>query len=97
MRLHLGCILTKKPSVRLKDIAGNEYAKKCIEESFFLPAVLPNLFCGNLKSFNKILLYGPPGVGKTMICQAVCNEIQATPIWVSLTDITSRFIGESEK
>ncbi|KAL4426462.1 hypothetical protein ABPG74_004468 [Tetrahymena malaccensis] len=91
------CILTKKPPIKFKDIAGNDYAKKCIEENFILPSVLPNLFQGKPKPFNKILLYGPPGVGKTMICHAVCNELQATPFWVSLADITSKFIGESEK
>jgi len=32
-----------------------------------------------------------------MIAQAVCNEVNATPFWVSLADITSKFIGESEK
>lgn len=43
------------------------------------------------------MLYGPPGVGKTMIAQAICNEIKSTCFWVSLSDITSKFIGESEK
>ncbi|EGR33868.1 vacuolar sorting ATPase, putative [Ichthyophthirius multifiliis] len=88
----------KKIPIKLKDVSGNNYAKKCIQESIILPNIYPNLFSnGKPKPWNKILLYGPPGVGKTMICQAICNETQATPIWVSLTDITSKFIGESEK
>ena len=61
--------MSKKPPIYFKDIAGNLYAKKCIYESFILPSIVPNLFNGNGQPspWNKILIYGPPGVGKTMI------------------------------
>jgi vacuolar protein-sorting-associated protein 4 len=49
------------------------------------------------KPWQSVLLYGPPGVGKTMLTQAVARHCDATCFWVSLTDITSKFIGESEK
>jgi vacuolar protein-sorting-associated protein 4 len=91
------CILIKKPPVTFNDIAGNNYAKKIIHEAFVLPNLVPGFFTGKPKPWNKILLYGPPGVGKTMLAQAVCNEVNATAFWVSLADVTSKFIGESEK
>lgn len=91
------CILTKKASVAFKDIAGNTYAKKILQEALVLPNLIPGYFAGRPKPWNKILLYGPPGVGKTMMCQAVANEMNAVVLWVSLADITSKYTGESEK
>ena len=52
------CIMTKRPSVSFKDIAGNDYAKKIIQEAFVLPNLLPGYFTGKPKPWNKILLYG---------------------------------------
>jgi len=91
------CMMTKRASVSFKDIAGNCYAKKIIQEAFVLPNLLPGYFTGKPKPWNKILLYGPPGVGKTMMCQAVATEMNASVLWVSLADITSKYTGESEK
>eukprot|EP00357_Protocruzia_adherens_P011783 CAMPEP_0115001110 /NCGR_PEP_ID=MMETSP0216-20121206/17168_1 /TAXON_ID=223996 /ORGANISM="Protocruzia adherens, Strain Boccale" /LENGTH=470 /DNA_ID=CAMNT_0002366357 /DNA_START=12 /DNA_END=1424 /DNA_ORIENTATION=+ len=92
------CILSKKPDVSLSKIAGNENLKNMIRDSLKLPRQFPHLFQGEKPTpWNKVLLYGPPGVGKTSIIQAVCNEIDATCFWVSVADVTSKFIGESEK
>lgn len=91
------CFSNKQPPVTFKDIAGNTYAKQILKEAFILPSLAPDYFTGKLKPWNKILLYGPPGVGKTMMARAVAKEMKATVLWVSLADITSKFIGESEK
>jgi len=52
------CILTKKASVSFKDIAGNNYAKKILQEALVLPNLIPGYFAGKPKPWNKILLYG---------------------------------------
>ena len=54
----LDCILTKKPNVKFTDIAGNHYAKQCIEDAFILPTIVNDFFDGKFHSWNKILLYG---------------------------------------
>ena len=62
------CILPSKPEISFDDIAGCEYAKDCIKMSFVVPEVSPLLFqMGNVRPWQSILLYGPPGVGKTML------------------------------
>lgn len=57
--------------------------------------MLPDLFKGKLKPWKSVLLYGPPGVGKTMLAQALCSHVTATCFWVSVSDITSKYVGES--
>ena len=83
--------------ISFEDIAGNDFAKSVIEESFVLPSKFPSLYKGPVKPWQAILLYGPPGVGKTMLARSVSTHSSATCFWVSLADITSKFIGESEK
>ena len=89
--------MTHKPDVEFKDIAGNTYAKDVINETFILPQQMPQLFKGKVRPWQSTLLYGPPGVGKTMLTLAVANHTDATCFWVSLADITSKYVGESEK
>ena len=90
-------ILINKPSIGLKDIAGNEFAKALITQTFIVPETHPALYKDRVRPWQSILLYGPPGVGKTMLALSICHHVKAKCFWVSLADITSKFIGESEK
>lgn len=91
------CILPQKPSITFDDIAGCDYAKECIKMSFVVPNQQPEIFKhSNVRPWQSILLYGPPGVGKTMLTQAVCQYSDATCFWISVSDLTSKYIGESE-
>jgi vacuolar protein-sorting-associated protein 4 len=90
-------ILIKKPQIGFKDIAGNDYAKEIIKETFIIRESHPSIFKNKVRPWQSILLYGPPGVGKTMLALSVCHHSKSTCFWVSSADITSKFIGESEK
>ena len=49
------------------------------------------------RSWRTILLYGPPGVGKTMITQYIAKNFQKTVFWISVSSLISKFMGETEK
>lgn len=92
------CMLVIKPNINFDQIAGNEYAKEIIKQSFIIPELHPHLFKNpGARPWQSILLYGPPGVGKTMLALSVCHHSKSNCFWVSQADIMSKFNGESEK
>ena len=87
-----------KPSVNFTDVGGMESVKKEIELKIIKPLLHPELY----KAYGKkigggILLYGPPGCGKTYIAKATAGQVNAKFINVSLNDILDMWIGNSEK
>ena len=88
----------KKPSIKFKDIGGLNAVKNEISLKIIKPLQHPELY----KAYGKkigggILLYGPPGCGKTHIAKATAGEINAHFINVSINDILDMWIGNSEK
>ncbi|XP_052186100.1 uncharacterized protein LOC127797326 isoform X2 [Diospyros lotus] len=85
--------------VNFDDIGALESVKDTLKELVMLPLQRPELFSrGQLtKPCKGILLFGPPGTGKTMLAQAVATEAGANFINVSVSSITSKFFGEGEK
>lgn len=84
--------------VRFADVGGLEDVKKQIHKRIILPFQKPSLF----QRFRKrvgggILLYGPPGCGKTLLARATAGECNARFLNVELSDILDMYIGESEK
>ncbi|KAL3691251.1 hypothetical protein R1sor_004902 [Riccia sorocarpa] len=90
-------IMDQDPNVRWDDIAGLEHAKKCVTEMVIWPLIRPDLFQGCRSPGKGLLLFGPPGTGKTMIGKAIAGEAKATFFSISASSLTSKWIGEGEK
>ncbi len=90
-------IVTEKPNVTLNEIAGLEIAKQTLREAIVLPLMRPDLFSGARRPWKGILLFGPPGCGKTLLARATAAEVEATFFNVSAASIISKWLGESEK
>ncbi|KAJ3701067.1 hypothetical protein LUZ61_004772 [Rhynchospora tenuis] len=84
--------------VTFDDIGALDDIKESLQELVMLPLRRPDLFKGGLlKPCRGILLFGPPGTGKTMLAKAIANEAGASFINVSMSTITSKWFGEDEK
>jgi SpoVK/Ycf46/Vps4 family AAA+-type ATPase len=78
------------------DIQGLEKVKLALQEAAILPLMRPDLFSGLRKPQN-ILLWGPPGTGKTMLVRAVAQESGSSLFCVTAATATSKWMGEAEK
>ena len=92
-----GTIVTESPDVKWNDIAGLENVKQALREAIVLPIAKPELFTGARRPWSGILLFGPPGCGKTLLAKAAATECKATFFSASSADILSKWLGESEK
>lgn len=93
-----GAIVMEKPNVKWTDIAGLEGAKEALKEAVILPIKFPQLFTGKRVPWKGILLFGPPGTGKSYLAKAVATEANNSTFFsVSSSDLVSKWLGESEK
>ncbi len=88
-------IVHEKPNVKWPEVIGLEQAKKAIKEAIVYPVQRPDLF--PLGWPRGILLFGPPGCGKTLLAAAVATEIDGSFISVDAASIMSKWLGEAEK
>ncbi|XP_022707680.1 vacuolar protein sorting-associated protein 4B-like isoform X2 [Varroa jacobsoni] len=93
-----GAIVTERLNVKWSDVAGLEAAKEALKEAVIMPKLFPELFTGSVKPWKGILLFGPPGTGKSYLAKAVATEArESIMISVSGSDLVSKWLGESEK
>lgn len=91
---------TEVPRSRLNfaDVAGMEELKQSLRLAIIEPFLKPGLFARFRKAAGGgILLYGPPGCGKTLMARAVAGECRAEFISVGVSEIVSMWMGESEQ
>ncbi|XP_071959031.1 vacuolar protein sorting-associated protein 4-like isoform X2 [Antedon mediterranea] len=93
-----GAIVQEKPDVKWSDVAGLDAAKEALKEAVILPIKFPHLFTGKRQPWRGILLFGPPGTGKSYLAKAVATEADNSTFFsVSSSDLVSKWLGESEK
>lgn len=90
-------IVQRKSNVSFDDIAGLESVKTRIRELVILPMLRPELFQGIRSPGKGVLLFGPPGTGKSMIGKCVASQSQATFFSISASVLTSKWVGDGEK
>jgi SpoVK/Ycf46/Vps4 family AAA+-type ATPase len=88
-------VVTEKPNVTWNEVVGLETAKKAVKEAIVYPVQRPDLF--PLGWPRGILLFGPPGCGKTLLAAAVATEIDAVFYQIDAASIMSKWLGEAEQ
>ncbi len=96
----LGIVLGSylRQNVEWEDVGGYEDTKEEIEDSIILPLERKDLAkTYNLKPVKGILMFGPPGCGKTLLMRALSSHIDFYLLYIKTSDILSKFYGDSEK
>lgn len=88
-------VVTEKPKVSWGEVVGLDVAKKAVKEAIVYPVQRPDLF--PLGWPRGILLFGPPGCGKTLLAAAVATEIDANFYSIDAASIMSKWLGEAEQ
>lgn len=90
-------ILETNLNLKWDDIVGLENVKKIINEIVVWPMLRPDIFTGLRGPPKGLLLFGPPGTGKTMIGKCIASQCKATFFSISASSLTSKWVGEGEK
>jgi len=90
--------LREIPEISWDDIGGLEDIKQALKEAIEWPLMHPKLFKkAGIRPIGGVLLFGPPGCGKTLLAEAVASETQSNFITIKGPELMSKWVGESEK
>ncbi len=91
-------VMVEIPNISWDDIGGLNEIKEELKEAVEWPLKFPKLFQrAGIRQLNGILLFGPPGCGKTLLAKAIANESECNFISIKGPEIFSKWVGESEK
>jgi transitional endoplasmic reticulum ATPase len=91
-------VMVEIPDVSWDDIGGLAETKQELKEAIEWPLKYPKLFDkAGIRQLNGVLLFGPPGCGKTLLAKAIANETECNFISIKGPEIYSKWVGESEK
>ncbi|MFX1296196.1 MAG: CDC48 family AAA ATPase [Promethearchaeota archaeon] len=91
-------VLMELPDIKWNDIGGLHEVKRKLKEVVEWPLIYPDLFNKiGIRPPTGLLLYGPPGCGKTLLAKAVATESEANFIAIKGPEVYSKWVGESEK
>ncbi len=88
-------VMKEKPNISWKEVIGLDDAKGALRESIVYPTKRPDLF--PLGWPRGLLLYGPPGCGKTILAAATASEIDGYFVNVDAASMMSKWLGEAEQ
>merc|ERR1719153_1259003 len=97
VRMIMDEIIEEAGGCSFSRVAGQDLAKQALQEAVILPALRPELFTGLRTPTRGLLLFGPPGCGKTLLARAVASESESAFFNISASTLTSKFVGEGEK
>lgn len=93
-----GAWTAERPTLKLADVAGMEQVKRRLNLAFLAPLRNPEMMKMYGKSLRGgLMLYGPPGCGKTFIARAVAGEMGARFVSIGLSDVLDMYLGQSER
>ncbi|TFF90167.1 MAG: AAA family ATPase [Promethearchaeota archaeon] len=91
-------VMVEIPNVSWEDVGGLENIKNELKEAVEWPLKYPELFKkAGIRQLNGILLFGPPGCGKTLLAKAIATESKSNFISIKGPEVFSKWVGESEK
>jgi len=91
-------VMVEIPDCSWEDIGGLDDIKNELQEAVEWPLKYPKLFeKAGIRPLNGILLFGPPGCGKTLLAKAIANESKSNFIAIKGPEIFSKWVGESER
>ena len=90
--------MVEKPDIRLDDVSGLKVVKQVLRDSVIKPFEQPEVYDRfGIRPGAGVLLYGPPGNGKTFVAKAIAGELDAAFFNVVLSQMKSKYVGETEK